>query len=140
MMGCPPTGRFFSLFFSFKAIKQTTTTHTHTQIKNKSIFVVGCLKMFHMRLAISHQDRPFIDLPSKFSAIDNGAACGTPVPFVLLLKSSTVHSFLRITGLAVQNVSWAVPCCTQCPGEMKRREVSWTLKKKLAQKGSRGGR
>ena len=28
----------------------------------------------------------------------------------------------------------------QSPGEIKRREVSWTLKKKLAQKRSRGGR
>ena len=29
---------------------------------------------------------------------------------------------------------------SQSPGEIKRREVSWTLRKKLAQKRSRGGR
>ena len=29
---------------------------------------------------------------------------------------------------------------TQIPGEIKRREVSWTLTKKLAQKRSRAGR
>ena len=31
-------------------------------------------------------------------------------------------------------------CYRQSPGEIKRREVSWTLKKKLAQKRSRAGR
>ena len=32
------------------------------------------------------------------------------------------------------------PSRTKSPGEIKGREVGWTLKKKLAQKGSRAGR
>ena len=34
----------------------------------------------------------------------------------------------------------SVPCNLKSPGEIKRREVSWTLTKKLAQKRSRAGR
>ena len=36
--------------------------------------------------------------------------------------------------------SWPWTHTIQSPGKIKRREVSWTLKRKLAQKRSRGGR
>ena len=106
-----------------------------------------------MRLAISHQDRPFIDLSSKFSTIDNRAA---PVPFVLLLKSSTVDWFLRDNGTGCTKRVLGCPMLhavsrrdeeeggeldsheEASPEEIKRREVSWTLTKKPAQKRSRG--
>ena len=40
----------------------------------------------------------------------------------------------------VYKLSVLTHATTQSPGEIKRREVSWTLTKKLAQKRSRAGR
>jgi len=67
------------------------------------------------------------------------ALLDTQTMLSLKLCFSPVYSNFRIKEFCVYNYTTMLEYSAQSPGEVKRREVSWTLTKKLAQERSREG-
>ena len=105
-------------------------SNRQTQWLQPSNFVTGNMKLLrwlsHIQVQNSTQINPFRYVPVTQSILS----------IILLIHVKTI----QLHPARINQSNTNICCNNKSPGEIKRREASWTLTKKLTQKRSRAGR